>query len=56
MIRRKKIGQKQPNIAGLKRAINAGSTFCGAQPVQRRGEVVNRPGFSGDCLVESRHL
>ena len=28
---KKKIGQKQPNIAGLKRAINAGSIFCGAQ-------------------------
>ena len=29
---KKKIGQKQLNIAGLKRAINAGSIFCRAQP------------------------
>ena len=28
----RKIGQKQPTMASLKRAINAGSTFCGAQP------------------------
>ena len=27
------IGQKQPNIAGLKRAINGVSIFCGAQVV-----------------------
>ena len=30
---KKKIGQKEPNIAGLERAINAGSIFCGAQEV-----------------------
>ena len=28
---KKKIGQKQPTTAGLKRAINAGSTFCRAR-------------------------
>ena len=34
--KKKKIGQKQPNIAGLERAINAGSIFCGAQAVHAR--------------------
>ena len=28
---KKKTGQKQLTMAGLKRAINAGSIFCGAQ-------------------------
>ncbi len=28
------IGARQPSMAGLNRAINAGSTFCGAQPPQ----------------------
>ena len=28
---KKKPGQKQPTMVGLTRAINAGSTFCGAQ-------------------------
>ena len=31
VICKKKIGQKQPTLARPKRAINAGSTFCGAQ-------------------------
>ena len=31
VIRKKKTGQKQPTISGLKRAINTGWTFCGAQ-------------------------
>ena len=34
---KKKIGQKQPNIVGLERAINAGSIYCGAQLVAGPG-------------------
>ncbi len=30
-------GTKQPSMAGLNRIINAGSTFCGAQPVASSG-------------------
>ena len=38
------IGQKQPNIAGSKRAINAGSTFCGvaAAPVNTLRQQTHR--------------
>ena len=53
----KKIGQKQPNIAGLERAINAGSIFCEAHQSQtqklccwfmvyfKRAEFWHRTGF-----------
>ena len=51
VIRKKKIGQKQPTMAGLKRTINAGSTFCGAQPFvmerARDGKVAASPGGAG---------
>ena len=35
---KKKIGQKQPNIVGLERAINAGSIYCGAQGNSKRSK------------------
>ena len=35
---KKKIGQKQANIVGLERAINAGSIYCGAQGNSKRSK------------------
>ena len=50
------IGQKQPNIAGSKRAINAGSTFCGAQPldVLKLSRIGPQPG-SGEAREHPVH-
>ena len=57
---KKKIGQKQPNIVGLERAINAGSIYCGAQvpsskrPVAGAAAADGRLGSSGRARARQR--